>query len=113
MSLKIRDGDYVPNGTGGFQVVVGNQQILEEALFQLAARRGGFPLLPEVGSRLYLLGREKPAARQTMARNYVQEALEPLGIAVMGVVVKETDVLALEIEMVYEGVTQYLEVTVN
>ena len=37
--------------------------------------RGSFPLLPQVGSRLYLLGREKPAARGTVGAGYAAEAL--------------------------------------
>ena len=113
MSLKLRDRDYVPDGAGGFQKSSGTEQILEEAMFQLVARRGGFSLLPEVGSRLYTLYREKPSAREAMARTYAQEALEPMGITVTGVKVQEGDVLLLEIEMEYEEQTLNLEVTVN
>ena len=42
---------------------------------KLAARRGGFALLPEFGSRLYLLGTVRASERETAARQYVAEAL--------------------------------------
>ena len=41
----------------------------------MEARRGSFPLLPEVGSRLYLLPREKASARQALGASYAAEAL--------------------------------------
>lgn len=72
---RLRNGDYCPDGTGGFAVSSGAEGVLEKALFLLTARRGSFPLLPEVGSRLYLLFREKPAARGTMGASYAAEAL--------------------------------------
>ena len=75
MALKLMDGDYVPNGTGGFVSFDGAEALLNRVLFKLTARRGSFPLLPEVGSRLYLLLREKPAARQAVGAAYAAEAL--------------------------------------
>lgn len=113
MSLKIRDRDYVPDGAGGFQRASGAEMVLEEAMFQLVARRGSFPLMPEVGSRLHTLYREKPSDRAEMARAYVGEALEPMGIRVTDVTLTEGEVLMLEIGMIYEGETMNLEVAVN
>lgn len=72
---QLRDGDYVPDGAGGFVQAAGAEEILERALFLLTARRGSFPLLPEVGSRLYLLPREKASARQALGASYAAEAL--------------------------------------
>ena len=72
---KLRDGDYYPDGQGGFAAAAGGEEVLERVLFRLMARRGQFPLLPEVGSRLYLLPREKASARQAMATSYAAEAL--------------------------------------
>ncbi len=68
-------GDYCPDGMGGFRQAWGGEEVLERVLFQLTARRGSFPLLPQVGSSAYLLGREKPAARGTVGAGYAAEAL--------------------------------------
>ncbi|MEG1430832.1 MAG: hypothetical protein RSC89_04890 [Oscillospiraceae bacterium] len=76
MELKLKDGDYVPNGRGGFCTVEGGEELLQRVLFRLTARRGAFPLLPNLGSRLYLLPREKPALWQSLAGEYITEALE-------------------------------------
>ena len=58
MTALLRTGDYCPDGMGGFRQAWGS-----------------FPLLPQVGSRRYLLGREKPAARGTVGAGYAAEAL--------------------------------------
>ena len=76
MELKLVDGDYVPDGMGGLQTCSGVQEVQARALFLLTARRGKFPLLPRLGSRLWTLGREKPSARAALAAQYVAEALE-------------------------------------
>ena len=75
MELRLEQGDYVPNGAGGFQRLEGAEALLQRVLFRLTARRGQFPFLPELGSRLYQLGREKPSAREALALQYVTEAL--------------------------------------
>ena len=49
MSLKLGDRDYVPDGNGGVASGRGGEELLDEALFRLAARRGSFPFLPELG----------------------------------------------------------------
>ena len=110
--MKLRNGDYIPDGAGGFQCLRGRQAILEDALFLLSARRGGFAPMPELGSRLYLLAREKSGARESMARVYVREALEPLGIEVMGITLTEGEVLHLQIELQAGGQTDVLEVDI-
>ena len=74
----LRDGDYRPDGRGGFEQVGGAQALLEQALFLLTARRGGFPLLPEVGSRLYELPRARPADRGALGAAYAAQALAAL-----------------------------------
>lgn len=75
MIALLRNGDYCPDGMGGFRQAWGGEEVLERVLFQLTARRGSFPLLPQVGSRLYLLGREKPASRGPVGAGYAAEAL--------------------------------------
>lgn len=74
----LRDGDYRPDGRGGLEQASGAQAVLEQALFLLTARRGGFPLLPEVGSRLYELPRAKPADRGALGAAYAAQALAAL-----------------------------------
>lgn len=81
MELKLEQGDYVPDGAGGFETLDGAQALLARVLFRLTARRGQFPFLPEMGSRLYLLGRERPSAREALA----QEA----DLAVLGTELRE------------------------
>ena len=75
MEFLLKDGDYVPDGMGSLQKLTGAEEALQRVLFQLSARRGQFPLLPELGSELYRLGREKPSARQALAAQYVAQAL--------------------------------------
>lgn len=75
MELAIRDGDYVPDGKGGFSTVDGSSELLERVLWKLTVRRGSFPFLPDLGSKLYLLTGEKESNRGTLASSYVAEAL--------------------------------------
>lgn len=75
MEWKLERGDYIPDGTGGLTALYGEEEALGRALYLLTARRGKFPFLPEMGSRLYQLGRERPSARQALAVQYVSEAL--------------------------------------
>ena len=85
MGLSLRNGDYVPDGTGGLRRTEGREALLEQVLFRLTARRGTFPFLPE-------LGRQLPAARrQSAAEQYVAEALaaEP-GLTVEQVILTES-----------------------
>lgn len=41
---QLREGDYRPDGAGGFALATGGAGVLERVLFLLTARRGGFPL---------------------------------------------------------------------
>lgn len=75
MALLLRDGDYVLDQKGGFQTVEGAREALERILWILSIRRGSFPLLPRLGSRLYLLPRAPWRQREALAKEYVQEAL--------------------------------------
>lgn len=75
MEIKLVDGDYVPDGLGGVERCGGDEALLQRVLFRLSAHRGQFPLLPNLGSRLYLLGRESVPQRLSAARLYVAEAL--------------------------------------
>ena len=75
METKLINGDYVANGLGGVVRCKGDEALLARVLYRLTARRGQFPPMPALGSRLYLLGREPAAQRLSAARQYVAEAL--------------------------------------
>lgn len=91
MELLLKDGDYVPDGGGGVVRCTGAEAVLARVLFRLTARRGALPFLPELGSRLYLVLREKPSARLAAARQYVAEALEEeREVSVTGVTLTDT-----------------------
>ena len=75
METKLINGDYVANGLGGGVRCKGDEALLARVLYRLTARRGQFPPMPALGSRLYLLGRESVAQRPSAARLYVAEAL--------------------------------------
>ena len=91
MGLSLRNGDYVPDGTGGLRRAEGREALRERVLFRLTARRGTFPFLPELGSRLWQLGQLPAARRQSAAEQYVAEALaaEP-GLTVEQVILTES-----------------------
>lgn len=79
MELALKGGDYVPDGRGGFQRAEGDEALLQRVLWKLSVRRGSFPFLPELGSRLYLLPRAAGREREALAKEYVTEALSDEG----------------------------------
>lgn len=81
---KWNNGDLVPNGTGDFQRLEGSQALIQRVLFKLGARRGAFPFLPRLGSRLHTLAAERPGARQALCLRYVCQALEDEDVTVTG-----------------------------
>lgn len=72
---EMQNGDYVPDGSGGIQAADGLEALAARVRFRLTARRGQFPFLPELGSRLWQLGRLRSGERQAAAEQYVAEAL--------------------------------------
>lgn len=99
MEWKLIQGDYVPDGTGGLTALSGGEEVLARVLYRLTARRGALPFLPELGSRLYLLRRERPSARQALAAQYVAEALQA-----------EPDLSVRSVELAQDGETGLLTV---
>ena len=92
MTLLLKDGDYTRDSAGRLTSLSGNDEMLQRVLIRLAARRGGFPLMPTLGSRLHLLSRQSPANREALARQYVQEALaEETELTVTGVTLTPLD----------------------
>ncbi len=113
MALLLRNGDYVPDGQGGFQTAEGAREVLERVLWKLTIRRGSFPFLSELGSRLYQLGRVPAGQRQTLARRYVAEALADEDVTVTDVsFIQEEDRGELTLQMSWQGqeLTATLEV---
>lgn len=75
IELTVREGDYVPDGRGGFQRSEGDDALLQRVLWKLSVRRGSFPFLPELGSRLHLLPQAREGERLSLAKEYVAQAL--------------------------------------
>ena len=55
MELMVRDGDYLPDGGGGYRRAGEGEELLQRVLWKLSIPRGSFPFLPELGSELYRL----------------------------------------------------------
>ena len=111
--LRLRNGEYVI-GSGTLQRVSGKEALLQRILFRLTARRGRFPFLPELGSRLHTLCREKPASRNMAARQYAVEALEGLDVTVADAEVTENadGTVQVTVYLTAEGSAEIVEVSV-
>lgn len=109
---RLNEGDYIPNGQGGFSEVSGAEAVLERALFLLTVHRGRFPLLPDMGSRLYQLTREKAALRSTMGAAYAAEALEPIQGLSVETAVWEEESGTLTVYLNWEGESMAVSVPV-
>lgn len=105
MSLLLKQRDYAADGNGGVVVVQGGEALLNEVLFRLTARRGSFPFLPELGSRMYQLRREKPSAWEGLAQQFAVEALSGLdGVTVTGAAVREEGgALMVAVSLLWQG----------
>ena len=114
METKLYNGDYVPDGLGGVVRCAGTDALLERVLFRLTAHRGQFPPLPELGSRLYLLGREPAKQRLSAARQYVAEALSEEDIMVTDLSLSPSPDgrMDLRIHLDYRGADLSLAMTV-
>lgn len=81
----------------------------------LVVRRGSFALVPELGSKLHLLWREKGESRATAAKQYVAEALaDEEGLSVTGMELAEKNgFLELRVLLRYENETGEAVVTIG
>lgn len=110
VELQWNDGDLVPNGAGDFCRLEGSRALVQRVLFKLTARRGAFHFLPELGSKLHTLGREKPGARPALCAQYVRQALENEDVTVTDVAYAERGGQAMvTVYLQWQG--QPLEVT--
>ena len=104
MAVLMKNRDYAAAGDS-VASVSGGEALVNEVLFRLTAKRGSYPLMPELGSCLYLLRREKPTARKSLACQYAAQALEGLNdLRVVGADVTETgDCLLVTVELEWQG----------
>lgn len=112
MVNKLNSGDYVAVGSS-IARAQGQEAAFCNALFRLQCRRGSFPFLPDLGSRLWMLGRERPADRAVLARQYCAEALSGSGVRAENVCVREQGgALLVETELRQGEDTVSVEVSV-
>lgn len=105
MEIKLVQGDYVPDGLGGIQRCKGSDALLQRVLYRLTAHRGQFSLLPQLGSQLYLLGRESSANRASSAKKFVAEALAEEDVDVTDVILSPLGEGRIQVEVLldYQG----------
>jgi hypothetical protein len=65
MELRLENGDYVKSGGHTLESVSGTEELAQRLMLRLRARRGGFALRPDYGSRLYTLSGLRPSERET------------------------------------------------
>lgn len=104
--MKIKNGDYVPDGLGGFSRAEGYEALLERIRFRLTAKRGAFPFLDTLGSQLCTLGQFPPSERISAAEQFAAEALsDEEGLTVQAVTVEmaEEGGCTVTVELEYGG----------
>ena len=112
--LRMKNGDYVPKGSG-LETVSGSEAVLQRVLLRLTARRGALPFMESFGSRLWTLGQLKAAERQAAAEQYVAEALaDEVGLKVDSVTLADSGSTAkLTVAATVEGTQLTAEVTLQ
>ncbi|MFI3251194.1 MAG: hypothetical protein R3Y07_09595 [Eubacteriales bacterium] len=116
MELFIENGDYVPDGLGGFVTVEQGEEMLQRVLTLLKVPRGSFYPVPTLGSRLHLLGRELPSARQVIATQYVVEALSgesDLVVEQVELSAGNESEMVLEVGLIWKGGSYTLSTTIT
>ena len=108
MEMKLCNGDYIPNSLNGFKLAMGFEEKLERILYKLSCRKGGFAPMPNLGSELHKLLREKRENRVSSARKYILEALfDEHGIVLTDVRVSEiNEGLTVDAEFEYSGLKE-------
>lgn len=114
MEPKLVNGDYALSGGGGFGRAYGSDALLCRILFRLTARRGKFELMPDMGSRLWLLPSKPRSMWQRFAWAAVAEALSAEPVSLTEVTVEERNGrLYVAAELSYDDETMAVEVTVR
>ena len=102
--VQVKNGDLVPNGMGDFCRLEGSEALVQRILFKLTVRRGSFPFLPKLGSRLHTLLREKESARQALCMQYVRQALEDEDVTVTDVTYSDRQGVAqVRVSLLWQG----------
>lgn len=78
MDTLIQDGDFVTDDRGYIKTVEGTDELLQQALLRLTARKGAFALDSELGSELYKLRGCNRQRLNAVARGFVEQALLPV-----------------------------------
>ena len=115
MEMKLSNGNYISDGDGGFEMVSGAEEILQRIIFKLMCHRGKYPVMPKLGSNLYLLCREKKKDLDSVARNYIFEALEDernLELVSMETTYLDVDKIKLDLGFLWYGSEIELSLTV-
>ena len=106
MELKMVDGGYVVRN-GRLERVSGSEETAQRIMMKLSARRGAFPMMPEFGSRLYLLSGLPESRMKPLAVKYISEALSgERGVTVESVEINgKDDAVALTVRLAANGET--------
>ena len=111
MAIKLEKGDYALCGSACVPLR-GQASAFADALFRLQCRRGCFPFLPKLGSRLWRLGLERRADRPALARQFCAEALEGSVVQARDVTVREQEALSVELTLVLGEANVNVEVPI-
>lgn len=76
MTAVLKDGDYVFDARGRIMEVSGRDELIQRALIRLKARKGQFPLDPNLGSELFRLDLNRASPDQIDP--LIREALAPI-----------------------------------
>lgn len=111
MTNQLTNGDYAVLGTGLVRLQ-GSAADFHNALYRLQCRRGSFPFLPTLGSRLWRLGLVRPGDRENAARQYCVEALQGCGVQARNIrVTEQGSALCVEAELVEGTSSVHVEVS--
>lgn len=108
MDLWLEEGDYVPDGKGGFVEASGVDGLVQRLLYRLTVPLGSFAPLPEFGSELPYLSRQKPSSWTALAGQYVRLALEEeedASLDYVTVTALGEGQIEIEINLIWQGET--------
>ncbi len=113
MEAILINRDYAADPYGRIRLAEGDNALLCQALFRLCCRRGSFPFLPELGSRLWQLRGGREEQLLPLAAAYAAEALEPMGLRVQEVrlLSQDGERMHLDVSVTLSDGTAHLEVT--